>query len=580
MKKWFTALFLAIICIIYPQLTSNAADLQTGDFHYKVVNDEIEITDYTGIDENVSIPAIIDGKNVTHIGKYSFKDTAVKKVTLPSKILIIDELAFSGTLLESINIPNTVKTIGRNAFSNTNLTSIVLPEGLQVIESSAFSNTKLTSVELPNSVKEIGSGAFSKTPLTSIQLSNSLQKIGLRAFSNTKLTTIHFPASLEVIGVEAFGHSPLKDVTFDATTQPLKIEKMAFLNTKIERIVFPEGLVSIGDRAFIHSKLLKEAVFPKSLLLIDYQAFANLALEKITLQEGLQTIAKNAFANNHLRHIVIPTTVTKLGENAFGKQVVENLPPVITGPAEQTVIVGTTLHPKQDMTATDEEDGNLLDSLQVKKPSTKVPGRYEMTYRVYDSDDAMTTFTRILYVQPRAVKISAEVVSNQLKLHWNPKDDTVSYKVYLYDKHGKLLRTEKTNMTQITLKKLKAGTVYNVKVRAYVKTADKTLLSDPSNSVSKITLPAKATVTVKALSKGFKASWNKNEKAKKYQLHYSTQKDFEDVFSMTLSSKTVAKNVTHLKKGDTYYVRVRAIQSYDKQRVYGNWSTVKKVTVK
>ncbi len=40
------------------------------------------------------------------------------------------------------------------------------------------------------------------------------------------------------------------------------------------------------------------------------------------------------------------------------------------------------------------------------------------------------------------------------------------------------------------------------------------------------------------------------------------------------------KTITGLKKGKTYYVRVRAYQKADGRKYYGNWSKVKKVKIK
>lgn len=492
MKKWIMAFLIIAIGCIYPQLSGSATDTPLSDFHYKEVEDHIEITKYVGTDETVVIPNKIDGKFVTTIGRSAFESTVVKQVTLPKKLAVIKN----------------------------------------------------------------------------------------EAFKYTKLTSIHFPASLEVIADNAFFQAGLNEITFENTTQPLTIGKMAFGLAKIERVDFPEGLVSIGDRAFLRAVQLKEATFPTTLQTIDYQAFANLSLEKIVLREGLQTIETRAFYNNHIRYITIPKSVTKVGQDAFSKQTVGNLPPVITAPATFTVSVGEKINATQQMTAFDEEDGDLTDQVYIKMPSTKVPGRYEMMYSVTDSFEQKTTFTNIVYVKPRTVKAYAYSESKALRVSWDMPDDVTGNKVYVYDANGKLLRTEKTTSTSLTIGQLTPGTVYRIKVRAYVKTADKTLLSDYSKAIEMITLPAKPTLTVKAASKAFKASWTKSATATKYQLQYSLKKEFKDTFDMTVSSKTTAKNVKGLKKGKTYYVRIRAIQPYKKQSVYGEWSTVKKVVTK
>ncbi|MBQ4530955.1 MAG: fibronectin type III domain-containing protein [Lachnospiraceae bacterium] len=46
------------------------------------------------------------------------------------------------------------------------------------------------------------------------------------------------------------------------------------------------------------------------------------------------------------------------------------------------------------------------------------------------------------------------------------------------------------------------------------------------------------------------------------------------------SNKTTSKKITNLKKGKTYYVRICAYKNSNGQKVYGNYSNVKKFKIK
>lgn len=62
---------------------------------------------------------------------------------------------------------------------------------------------------------------------------------------------------------------------------------------------------------------------------------------------------------------------------------------------DKTITVGDTFDPKADVTATDVEDGDLTDKIEVVKNTVdnKKVGEYEVTFKVTDSDGATTTKT-------------------------------------------------------------------------------------------------------------------------------------------------------------------------------------------
>ena len=73
-------------------------------------------------------------------------------------------------------------------------------------------------------------------------------------------------------------------------------------------------------------------------------------------------------------------------------------------------------------------------------------------------------------------------------------------------------------------------------------------------------------------------SWKKVTGAKGYQLQYAMNKKFKK--KKSVQTKKTKYTIKKLKKKKTYYIRVRAYKMNGKKKVYGKWSTVKKVKIK
>ncbi|MCB6994390.1 leucine-rich repeat protein, partial [bacterium 210820-DFI.6.37] len=95
--------------------------------------------------------------------------------------------------------------------------------------------------------------------------------------------------------------------------------------------------------------------------------------------------------------------------------------------------------------------------------------------------------------------------------------------------------------------------------------------------------PKKVTgLKVKAAKKKMTISWKKDTKATGYQLTYALNSKFtKSKKSVTISkNKTTKKTISKLKSGKTYYAKVRAYKTVGKTRLYGAYSSVKKIRVK
>ena len=100
------------------------------------------------------------------------------------------------------------------------------------------------------------------------------------------------------------------------------------------------------------------------------------------------------------------TTTIKVTVNP--KAAVLNACPVIKA-TDKTLTVGDTFDPKADVTAQDEEDGDITDKIEVLKNDvdTTKPGKYEVTYKVTDSGGASYVKTIKVTVNPKMEPLNA-----------------------------------------------------------------------------------------------------------------------------------------------------------------------------
>ena len=129
----------------------------------------------------------------------------------------------------------------------------------------------------------------------------------------------------------------------------------------------------------------------------------------------------------------------------------------------------------------------------------------------------------------------------------------------------------------------KAPTPIITKTPTVTKTPTPTITKAPTKAPEKVTAPAKPKIKSVKNVKGKKMTIKLSKKvsgAAGYQVTYATNSKFT-VGKKNVDMKSTSKTISKLKKGKTYYVKVRAYKKDSKgKKIYGKYSSVKKVKIK
>ena len=219
------------------------AEASAEDFTYTGLQDgTIEIQRYNGTAEEVSIPAQIDGKDVSIIGEGCFGNK--DKIT-------------------AVVIPDTVKEIKKIAFLNcSNLVMLKMSANIETIGESALCG-KFEEIELPNTLKVIDERAFASCALKKLEIPTSVESIGEGAFLWNDMEYLVVPGNIK------------------------NIEREVFIDCNFLReVVVEDGVESIEEGAFEGCDALEKITIPASVTEISYDAFHNSPNVTIVAEPG------------------------------------------------------------------------------------------------------------------------------------------------------------------------------------------------------------------------------------------------------------------------------------------------------
>lgn len=184
---------------------------------------------------------------------------------------------------------------------------------------------------------------------------------------------------------------------------------------------------------------------------------------------------------------------------------------------------------------------------------------------------------------PSKVK-AASAAYNKIKLTWAAVSGANGYEVCQYNSSTKQYsRVASATGTSYTRGSLKTGQKYTFKIRAYKTVNGEKIYGSYSKAVSaKPTLSSAAGVKAKNSKKGtVLVSWKKVSGASGYEVYRSTKKSsgFKKVAAVKKGS-TVKYTDKKLKKGRTYYYKVKAYRTVSGKKVPASYSKTVKVKIK
>ena len=569
---------------------------------------------------------------LTTIGNSAFSGCeSLPEAILPSGVEKIESNAFKNCkALKKAAVPDTVSSIGSSAFYGCEaLTDITLGSKLKKIESQTFYGCiVLPSIVLPYNVTTIGDSAFVNcTKLTQITVPRNTTSIASNAFSYPKKMTMYGPSDCYA---ETYASGKgIKYVTQDihATSVSLDItEKTAEhyddfqLTATIAPLNFTDAVVwtssneevaAVSDTGYVEICGVGTAVITVTagnvkavckitvLQLIDWIEFDE---DEIELKAGetyqlKPYISPSDATNKKLKYTSSDTKVAEVSASGLVTARSEGEAKIraaatdgsdeyavcyvtVTGKAKVT---GITL----DRTSAEVKRGEKLTLNVTVSPSyasnKKVVWKSANTkIATVDANGSVTAKA------PGRTKIT--VTSSENSSYQASCTVTVPYKITYKLNKGKNNASNPSTYygKKVTLKNPSrkgyafAGWYTDAKFKKKITSISSSAKSDYILYAkwTKVKV-AKASLTSakNSKSKQILLKYKKVSGAKGYEISYSTDKKFKKAVTKKNTAKT-SYTISKLKKGKTYYVRIRAYKMDSTgKKVYGKYSSVKKVKI-
>lgn len=273
--------------------------------------------------EFTALETLILCEGVEEIDNGVFRNTKLVQVDFPASLYRIGSMAFSGAeQLETVNFDSNcmISVIDAWAFNTSGLVNITLPKSLTIIGNNAFTGSKVVSVTIPGSVKTISERCFSKcNELKEVIVEDGVEEIKLNAFSECQaLETVKLPDSINKMEERVFE----KCTSLTIVNIPkgiTEIPQYTFNScSSLVTCVIPSNIKTIGLSAFSSCLALNCVYFTIGLETISNYAFSGCKnLYYAALPDGIKAIGDYAFNAAKLKDVIVPNTVTYIGNSAF-----------------------------------------------------------------------------------------------------------------------------------------------------------------------------------------------------------------------------------------------------------------------
>ncbi len=354
-----------------------------GIVYTEYTDGSVIVTDYKGEEKDIVVSATAGGgKTVIGIGTV-FKEKPITSITLPDTVTVLDaDALYNCTDLSKITAPG-IARIGANAFTNTKwlasrpkdvlyyFNNVLLAVQFEDMTAADFSDvmlststiaaqdgalaalTSMSTFTFPNTMYLSGREFDGITSLSRFTVTKGkgdvpywkvgsagelLSADGLHLYKypeGSLLNSYTIPDTVKVIENYAFLNAPLTTITMGCTADV--VGDYAFKNSlKLTNIKIAEdkGFKECGSYIFDGCTSLKRLIIPSMLTKIGNNAFVNSSLVSIEYQDtvSIEEIGKNAFKNlsgftgvKDEDALILPDTLTKIGDSAFSGTAIEKV---------------------------------------------------------------------------------------------------------------------------------------------------------------------------------------------------------------------------------------------------------------
>lgn len=263
-----------------------------------------DIIPYYAFNEKKTLSHFSFPEKITYIGSFAFYKTSLSgALIIPDNVTEIDENAFYGTLIGSVAFSPRLDRIGGHAFEQcTSLTgTLTLPETLTYIGNGAFEDCAFTGeLHLPNNLEYIGERAFLEAGYFVGGLRIPDKIKAIRDYAFMGNYKQHFNGPLELNNVQELGLYAFHGCRFTG------------------ELVIPEGIIEIPSQCFKYTTL-SHVIFPSTLKVIGEEAFNGSRLNgALIFPDDLVSIERAAFdCCTQIETVSFPSKLQMIDQNAF-----------------------------------------------------------------------------------------------------------------------------------------------------------------------------------------------------------------------------------------------------------------------
>ena len=290
------------------------------------------LTEYNGTDAEVVLP-----DNVTSIAANVFRNhPEITKITLPAGLTTIPDYSFYESTSLTHVVFNSTNFADRSQAGRQpteaqqlfpNMTTLEIGADVTRIPRGMFAFTALTSVVIPATVTTIDQYAFYNCEsLTSVTLNEGLTTLGIGAFQNCAIGgTLTIPSTLTSFGANAFAANMQNQISLVYNVPDLQINTMnyqtgLFATANVTSVQFGANVVAIPAMMFTGNTTLTAIVLPDTITKIGERAFKNCTnLESAVIPESITVFGGQCFNGcaKLTGTLTIGANVTSIGYVAF-----------------------------------------------------------------------------------------------------------------------------------------------------------------------------------------------------------------------------------------------------------------------